>query len=285
MAGMALLRFCLVGLISAAAFASAGFIDYSDSFAPDSDLWERWQAHDATSTRTVDFAAWDGLLERYLEVDEGGIARFDYGAVTSADSGILDALIEEWGNVPVSSLSREQQMVYWINLYNALTVQVVVEHYPVDSITNIDISGFFSNGPWDAELIEVEGTALTLNDIEHRILRPIWNDPRLHYALNCASIGCPNLLGRAWRAENIGVDLDAAARTYVNNPRGFRIDADGSAIVSKIYAWFVEDFGGDEAGVVAHLKTYAEGGTAAALESLESLSKSEYDWSLNAPLR
>lgn len=282
---MTLLRFCLVGLVSAVAFASAGFIDYSDSFAPDSDLWERWQAHDATSTRTIDFAAWDELLEIYLMVDESGIARFDYGAVTPADRNTLDALIEEWSNVPVSSLSRQQQMVYWINLYNALTVQLVVEHYPVDSILDIDISGFFSNGPWEAERIEVEGTALTLNDIEHRILRPIWNDPRLHYALNCASIGCPNLLGRAWRVENIDADLDAAARAYVNNPRGFRIDADGGAIVSKIYAWFVEDFGGDEAGVVAHLKTYAEGDAATALESLESLSNSEYDWSLNAPLR
>ena len=285
MDGMTLLRFCLVGLISAAAFASAGFIDYSDSFAPDSDLWERWQAHDAASTRTVDFSVWDELLGRYLKVDESGIARFDYGAVASADRNALDALIEELGSVPVSSLSRDQQMVYWINLYNALTVQLVVEHYPVDSIQDIDISGFFSSGPWEAERIEIEGAALTLNDIEHRILRPIWNDSRLHYALNCASIGCPNLLGRAWRVESVDADLDAAARAYVNNPRGFHIDADGNAVVSKIYAWFVEDFGGDEAGVIAHLKTYAEGDTAAALESLGSLSRSDYDWSLNAPLR
>ena len=282
---MILLRFCLIGLITTIAFASAGFIDYADSFAPDSDLWERWQAHDTASTRAVDFTPWDGMLERYLEIDNGGVARFDYGTVTSADRNALNAMIDEWGEVPVSSLSREQQMVYWINLYNALTVQVVIEHYPVDSIMDIDISGFFSSGPWEAELIEIEDTALTLNDIEHRILRPIWSDSRLHYALNCASVGCPNLLERAWIAENVDADLDAAARAYVNSPRGFRIDAEGDAIVSKIYAWFVEDFGDDEAGVIAHLKTYAEGDTAIAIESLESLSGSEYDWSLNAPVR
>ena len=267
--------------VLAIVFTSMGFIGFGDRFAPDAELWAEWQAHDADANVTLNYDNWDVLLSRYLATDGDGVARFAYGDVTAQDRAALDALLEEWSAVAISEYSREQQLAYWINLYNALTVQLILESYPVDSIQDIK-SGFLGKGPWDGERIEVEGVALTLNDIEHRILRPIWQDARLHYALNCASVGCPNLRERAWRAESIDADLDAAARAYINDPRGFRIDAEGNAIVSKIYAWFVEDFGGDEAGVVAHLKAYAEGATLERLEGLESLADTDYDWSLNA---
>ena len=97
----------------------------------------------------------------------------------------------------------------------------MLRFYPVDSIRDIS-SGFFSPGPWKKELLNVEGQSLTLNDIEHRILRPIWQDPRIHYAVNCASLGCPNLPVIAFSEDNTDAMLDRAAQQFINHPRGLQ---------------------------------------------------------------
>ena len=272
-----------VGLTGVVVFSSAGFLSFNDGFAPDAELWPEWQAHDPASEADIEYDSWERILSRYVQTDDAGVARFAYGAVTPEDRQALDNTIDVWSTLPISEYSRAEQLPYWINLYNALTVQLIIEHYPVASIQDIDISpGLFSSGPWDAERITVEGRALTLNDIEHRILRPIWADARLHYALNCASVGCPNLRAVPWRAADMDAALDQAAAAYVNHWRGFHIDDAGHPIVSKIYAWFVEDFGGDQISVLAHLRQYAAGETAATLGGVESLHGSAYDWSINA---
>jgi hypothetical protein len=251
-------------------------------FAPRADLWDRWTAHDAGSTATIDHGAWDRFLAAYLSPGADGVARVDYAGVSAADKAALAGYIDQLAAVPVSTHNRDEQMAYWLNLYNALTVQVVVQHMPVASIRDIDISpGLLASGPWDKALVTVEGEALTLNDIEHRILRPIWNDPRIHYGVNCASIGCPNLAASAYTGVGWNGALDAAARAYVNHPRGVTVRG-GDVIVSRIYDWFIEDFGGNEAGVLAHLKQYAKPDLAADLTRIGALSGTEYDWSLNA---
>jgi hypothetical protein len=158
---------------------------------------------------------------------------------------------------------------------------VVLDHYPVDSIKDIDISpGFFSSGPWDKKLVTIEGQGLSLNDIEHRILRPVWQDPRIHYGVNCASMGCPNLQRKAFTAQNTDGLLDKAAREYVNHPRGVSME-DGDLVVSSIYDWFQEDFGGSEAGVIEHLMQYAEPGLKQKLQGFDDIDDDRYDWSLN----
>jgi hypothetical protein len=157
----------------------------------------------------------------------------------------------------------------------------VLDHYPVESIRDIDISpGLFATGPWDKKLISIEGENLTLNDIEHRIMRPIWRDPRIHYVVNCASIGCPNLRDRAYSGTEIDTALDRAATAYVNDPRGVSV-VDGKVSVSKIYDWFIEDFGGSEGMVLRHLQRYAAPELAARLEAIGKLSDVHYDWSIN----
>ena len=250
--------------------------------APASDLWPRWTTHDPASTLTVDHTAWDTFLSRYRSQNAAGVALVDYRAVTAADRQALDDYLQQLSSTPVDSLSRPEQFAYWANFYNALTVKVILDHYPVDSIRDIDISpGLFSNGPWGAKLVTVAGEALSLDDIEHRILRPIWQDPRIHYAVNCAAIGCPNLLPRALRPATLEADLETAARAYVNDPRGARVDADGDLVVSSIYDWFEEDFGGSEIGVLAHLRQYAEGPLADALAGRTRIDGDDYDWSLN----
>ena len=183
--------------------------------------------------------------------------------------------------LPIDDYSRAEQMAYWINLYNALTVQVVLTHYPVDSIRDIDVSpGLFSDGPWDRPLLTVAGEDLTLNDIEHRILRPIWRDPRIHYAVNCASVGCPNLQPVPYTGSNLEALLEGAARAYVNSPRGVRVGRYG-LIVSSIYVWFQDDFGTRDDDVIDHLARYAEPELAAELRRVGKLADHSYDWSLN----
>lgn len=262
------------------ALGASGFGGVESLFAPKASLWEKWEAHNASSTQTVDHSAWQSFLTAFVGEHEDGVNRVAYGSVEAPDKAALDGYIARLTTAPVANLARDEQLAYWVNLYNALTVKVVLAHYPVDTIRDIDISpGLFSDGPWDKKLVEIDGEAVSLNDIEHRILRPIWRDPRIHYALNCASIGCPNLLKTAFTGANAEQLLDAAARGYINDPRGVR-KSDERVIVSSIYAWFTEDFGGDVAGVIAHLKKYASPEVATILDEAVDL-EDAYDWTLN----
>ncbi len=268
-------------LIIAVAFPLAGIASFEALFAPSAKLWPRWQAHDPAATATIDHVPWQNLLDFYLRTDGDDVNRFDYGRVSANDRRVLDRYIADLAARPIDSYNRDEQRAFWINLYNALTVRVVLEHYPVESILDIDISpGFFSDGPWAKPLVTVAGVALTLNDIEHRILRPIWRDPRLHYALNCASVGCPNLSRKAVTVSNAEAILETAARDYVNAPRGVRLE-NGRLTVSSIYVWFMEDFGRDDRAVIAHLARYAEPALAARLASVSTIADHDYDWSLN----
>ena len=250
--------------------------------APSAEPWPRWERQDAASAQRVDQAPWAGLLRRYLRPGQDGVNRFAYGAVAPADRAALEADLARLVAVPVSRLSRAEQRAYWINLYNELTVAVVLRHYPVESITRINLTpGLFNAaGPWDAKLVRVEDEPLSLNDIEHRILRPIWRDPRIHYALNCASVGCPDLQPEPYTGANTEAALERAAAEYVNHPRGFAVRG-GSLTVSSIYTWYKSDFGGTDAGVIEHLRRHAAPEKRAALEGVTSVARNAYDWKLN----
>jgi hypothetical protein len=249
--------------------------------APRAELWERWTAHVPSSTRTVDHSTWDAIVSRYLRTDASGVNRFAYSTVTTEDRAAIDTYLKTLSGTRISHHRRAEQLAYWVNLYNALTVRVVLEHYPVESIRDIRISpGLFSSGPWGKDLIRVEGESLSLDDIEHRILRPIWRDPRIHYAVNCASVGCPNLMNEAFTAENAERLLDRGARAYINHPRGVRVEGN-ALVVSSLYEWFKEDFGGHDRGVIEHLRSYASPDLATALDDIQRIADDAYDWALN----
>ncbi len=258
-----------------------GFASLQALFAPKAELWERWTAHAPQATAIIDHAAWDRILKTYLIRDGSGIHRFAYGRVTKQDKTSLDSYVEDLAAIPVDQLNRGEQLAFWINLYNALTVQVVLAAYPVESIRDINISpGLFARGPWGKKLVGVEDEAVSLNDIEHRILRPIWQDSRIHYAVNCAAVGCPNLQRDAFTSANTEQLLQAAARDYVNNPRGVSIE-NGTLTVSSIYVWFAEDFGNSDTDVIAHLRHYADTELAGKLAGIATIDGMSYDWKLN----
>ncbi len=254
--------------------------------APKARLIAEWNASDESSTTRIVHGAWQELLDGYLQTDDpSGIHRFDYGALkaSSADTGKLASYLDGLAAMDPREYRRDEQLAYWLNLYNALTVQVVLSEYPVVSIRTITESAVPLLGPWDDVHVEVAGLELTLNDIEHGILRPIWNDPRIHYGANCASLGCPNLQPKAFTAETVDVQLDAAARAFVNHPRGIDVRDVETAVASSLYSWYIEDFGDSEQGILEHMSGYAEGDLQQRLDSFEGSLEFDYDWRLNAP--
>ena len=121
---------------------------------------------------------------------------------------------------------------------------------------------------------------MSLNDVEHGTLRKMYKEPRIHYAVNCASYGCPNLKSTVWTAATLEADLEAAAVAYINHPRGVRVE-NGKVIASKIFDWYKVDFGGNQAGMLEHFRQYAKGDLASQLSGATKVSKFEYNWDLN----
>lgn len=260
----------LLGLLSLSTLAAA----------KDAEPWPFWEKHNSNSTATIDHSAWDTLLKKYIS-QRGDLNRFAYGKVTRTDKQALKQYLTKLQAVKIRGYARLEQKAYWTNLYNAATIDVVLTAYPVDSIQDIDTSpGLFSSGPWGKKIVTVEGKKLSLDDIEHRILRPIWNTPLTHYTVNCASIGCPNLADTAFTGENITRMQIALAKAFINSKRGARVK-DGDLTVSKIYDWFEDDFGGSEKAVIRHLRRYATGTLAKQLKRIDDIDDYEYDWSLN----
>ena len=240
---------------------------------------------EAANGGTDDYAE---LLARYVREAGDGINRVDYAAwqANAADRQLLTDFIAVQARMKPSAMMEGERFVFWTNLYNALTLKVVLEAYPISSIKNIkskgrlvDFKGYL--GPWRTKLVTVGGRSLSLDDIEHSELRAEFRDPRIHYAVNCASLGCPNLLAGPWLDSSLERDLDAAARAYVNHPRGVVIRPDGTLTVSSLYKWFKEDFGGTDAGIVRHLRLYADAPLADRLVGTSRISAHDYDWSLN----
>ncbi len=239
--------------------------------APEAKLWNYWQQSNENNNTEISHQAWQEILTHYVS-NQGDNNLFAYQAVTTQDSDKLDGYLTKMASIDPRQYSKDEQYAYWVNLYNALTVDLILEEYPVSSITKL--GSLFSFGPWDEEVITINGKHITLNDIEHRILRPIWQDPRTHYAVNCASLGCPNLQQQAFTAKNTEQLLEKAAIGFINSNKGAQIKGN-TLVVSSIYDWFGEDFAVD-GGVRAHLDKYRP-----QLKSAPSKVDYEYDWSLN----
>ncbi|HHF7380199.1 TPA: DUF547 domain-containing protein [Legionella anisa] len=248
---------------------------------PTKNLWPHWQTHQPNATRTISHQAYQEFLARYLYRGPAGINLVHYSKVTEEDKAKLANYLKDLSHIPISQYNRKEQLAYWINLYNALTLQLILTHWPVQSITKLHLSpGFFSIGPWDAKLITVEDQEITLNDIEHRILRPIWQDARIHYALNCASMSCPQLQAQAFTGKNTESLLNQAAKEYVNSTQGVTV-TDKELILSQIYQWYQTDFGVDEQAVLRHIAQFARPTLKQQLLTNQKPIRYHYNWQVN----
>ncbi len=236
--------------------------------------------------------AWDQLLSRYVTdglVDYQGLAR---------ERSLLDAYL---GDLAASSadelaaLTRNEQMAFWINAYNAYTVSLILDHYPLESIWKI--TPFWqriSGGPFALEFIPLghllpgsaskAGGKIALQTIEHQILREFFHEPRIHFAIVCASLGCPILRSQAYEGAELNSQLDDAAETFMRSNAKNHYDATRHALqVSPIFKWFSDDFA-VAGGPVGYFIRYGNDAAAAVLASHDdppALSYSDYDWSLN----
>lgn len=267
-------------LIGAGLFAAA-------CGAPVPEEIEGWDVSDEASVEQLDHGPWQEILDGYVATDGEGVNLFDYEGLqaNAGDAAKLNAYLEYLQNLDPRDYSRAEQMAYWINFYNALTVKVVLDEYPVETIRDIHEGVVPYTGPWDDVHARVTGEDLTLNHMEHGILRPLWQEERIHYAVNCAAYTCPHLIETAFTAANTESLLEAGAHAYVNSPRGVDVVDEDFMVLSSIYQWYPEDFGGTEEAVIEHLVEYADDELAAFLKGFEGAIDYDYDWTLNEPRR
>ncbi|WP_083232497.1 DUF547 domain-containing protein [Endozoicomonas atrinae] len=244
--------------------------------APASKYWAYWDISNSDSSVVINHRLWQEVLDTYLVLRPDG-NRFRYKDVSQEDRDKLDKYIMEMSSLDPRTYSKAEQKAYWINFYNALTVDLVLEHYPVKSITKI--GPWYRFGPWDMDITRVAGQRLTLNDIEHRILRPLWEDSRIHYAVNCASIGCPDLSAMVFTAANTDQMLDDLARRFIRQEKGMSW-VDERLTLSRIYEWYEKDFV-DQEGVVLHLLRFSSQGNARRLKKYTGVIQYQYEWGLN----
>ncbi len=215
------------------------------------------------TTETTGHELFSDLLRQY--VDREG--RVDYQGLKSKSRQLDEYLAILRNNPPEASWNRNRQLAYWINAYNAFTIRLILDHYPVGSITDID-----KGKPWDTQWIRLGGNTYSLNEIEHEIIRPQFNDPRIHFAVNCAARSCPPLANEAFTEKNLDSLLEQRTSEFINNP-SFNILKPAEASVSKIFEWYAGDFG----DLVIFLNKYAK----TKLNAGARISFKEYDWKLN----
>jgi len=282
---------------------------------------EHWTVSNEKSHSVIDHGDWQKILDGYLEVAKPvdysvevqtprrldhnlnrenddrteikgkhhgrrkQITRFDYDNMRAADRQILEKYIEQLQKTIVTDLNRDEQRAFWVNLYNALMVQQVVAHLPLDDIRDKDFQ--------DDPLVTIETRPLSLNQIRDGILRPIWRDPRLLYVLHQPALGSPDLAPTAFSAANGEEVLEDAARKFINHPRAATIRGvvkndgiyfgESRLIISSIYLWFQADFGNinNDHAVINHLRHYARDELRDALDGASTLSDDQFEWRLD----
>jgi hypothetical protein len=229
-----------------------------------------------------DQAAFDSLLARHVR---GADVDYRGWKARPKDRATLTAYVARLAAADTTGWSRGEQLAFWINAYNAITLDRVLTAYPVSSITKIKptLSVLPGNGVWK-EKHRVAGFEFSLDDIEHQVLRQHFADPRIHFAINCASKSCPPLAARAFAAATIDADLEAATRRFVRSERYNRIVRGKPWALSKIFDWYGQDFVAAAGSVPAFVLRYLPAESALGIDPAKvRWSTRSYDWSLNEP--
>lgn len=206
--------------------------------------------------------SFDALLKKYVS----SIGDVDYAGLKN-DKSKLQAYLETLTNTDISTLNKNEKLAFWINAYNAFTLKLIVDNYPVGSITDLE-----GGKPWDKKWISLNGKTLSLNNIENDIIRPQFKEPRIHFAVNCAAKSCPPLLNKAWTAGNLEANFEKQTLKFINNQTFNKISG-SSAQVSEIFNWYGVDFGDVKSFINKYATTKIEAGT-----EIQFL---EYNWKLN----
>jgi hypothetical protein len=225
-----------------------------------------------SSALPVDHSDLSSILQKHVDAD----GCVNYLSLQSDSSTLNQYLAKLQQHHPNATWSENERKAYWINAYNAFTLQLIVRNFPVSSIKDLGGSIYKVNTAWDIRFITIESATYDLNNIEHDILRKEFNDPRIHFAINCASESCPVLLNEAYVADQLDAQLDSAAVRFINDPKRNAIGA-ASAEISRIFLWFRGDFT-ESQSIQEFISMYSR----IPLTKSTKISHLPYDWSLNA---
>ena len=220
----------------------------------------------------VQHGEWDVLVKKH--VSKNGMV--DYQGFLKDKKQLQVYLDKLSANKPTSKWSKNEKMAFWINAYNAFTVKLILDHYPINSIKDIKKGIPFVNSVWDITFIPMGKEKIDLNYIEHSILRKEFKDPRIHAAINCASFSCPLLRNEAYYASRLDEQLNDAMRRFVNDSERNQLDKSNIKI-SKIFSWFGGDFKLNGLSVVDYLNKYAK----KRVQPNAKIDFLEYQWELN----
>jgi hypothetical protein len=227
----------------------------------------------ASNSKPVEHSIWDSLLQKH--VTEKGLVNYEgFVADSTRLNNYLDLLRQNHPNE--KHWSSEERLAYWINAYNAFTVKLVADHYPVGSIKDIKNGIPFVNTVWDIKFIEIEGQTYDLNNIEHGIIRPKFNEPPIHFAVNCAAISCPKLSNRAYTPKKLDAQLTRAAKSFLADEDKNKLSSDAVQF-SKIFTWYGGDFKKDGQTLMGYINQYAP----IEVNADATVSYLEYNWDLN----
>ena len=226
----------------------------------------------ASNDSSVSHSLFGDLLQKY--VVDGNV---NYAGFQSEEAK-LDQYLDLLQSVDPKALARKEQFAFYANAYNAWTIKLILSKYPgIDSIKEL---GIFNTGPWKKNVVRLNGGTVSLDHIEHDILRPRFKDPRVHFAINCAAKSCPPLRPEPYLAEKLDQQLDDVTRSFINNPKSYRLEG-RNLHVSRIFKWFSEDF--DEDALGFYIK-YANEELKKKLETNPkkiNIKYLAYDWTLN----
>ena len=229
------------------------------------------QQQPSAQTKPVSHDIFDGLLKKY--VDKNGNVNY---IGLKKDQKILDSYLTLLSsNEPSASWSKDEQLAYWINAYNAFTISLVVKHYPVASIKEIRPGISFINTVWDIKFIKIGNETYDLNNLEHGIIRKKFDEPRVHFAINCASYSCPALRNEAYTADKLDAQLTDAAKSFLADKNKNEFTPDRITI-SKIFDWFTGDFK-KNGSLIDFLNKYAP----VKINAKAKIDYKDYLWSLN----
>ncbi len=227
-----------------------------------------------TDAPPLPHTAWDGILKKY--VNEQGMVNYK---ALQGDSLVLNAYLQELStNLPSKSWTENDQLAYWINAYNAFTLQRIIRAYPVKSIKDLGGSKTLVNTVWDQDFFTLGGNKFSLNDIEHRIIRKQFDDNRIHAALVCAAMSCPRLRREAFTGPRLNEQLDDQSRYFVNNPAKNKLTPPDKPQVSSIFKFFSQDFKKNGSiSVQDFVNRYAD----QKIKPDATLTYMDYNWALN----
>lgn len=226
----------------------------------------------ALTAQGVDHDLYAGLLKNYVK---DGVV--NYQGFKNEES-VLDKYLKDLEEVELKILSRNEQFTFFVNAYNAWTIKLILSGYP--DIKSIKDLGSLFKSPWKKKICRIDGEIIALDDIEHKILRPRFKDPRVHFTINCAAKNCPPLRSEPYRGRELDQQLDEMTRAFINNLESNRLEGH-TLYVSSIFEWFAEDFNKD---IVGFFLKYAKGDLKEQLEANREKIKVkylDYDWSLN----